>query len=135
MTRYVTVKQLTRAGACRNYLNLFKALFGRNGKVAVTPETCNALATFMCFNWASRTLLSARQRRVYANNLARNYTPLTPLSLSASMQAYRNLIPNFTTLDFDTRWRIDDAAREQFLNKLHRAQAHAFYAAYNSPRK
>ena len=60
----ITVKQLKKLGACRDQVALFKETFGASAKV--TLENCLIAAEAgLDIDWASRRLLTSRQRAAY----------------------------------------------------------------------
>lgn len=63
MRRYITIKQLARAGACQGAIDRFREFFG--SRVEVTVDKCQEYAHRFDFAWAMEYLLPPGKARRY----------------------------------------------------------------------
>lgn len=129
MSRYVTLKQLKRAGACSEYRDLFKDLFGKNGKVKITQSNVSALAGAFNLYWTVDNLLTPKQQAVYQYRIRNTPRPYNVVD------TLMRLIPE-AAIPPSSRHEIRVALRSGS-NRVYEREAMgpAFAAAYNSPRK
>lgn len=126
MTKHITAHQLRFA--CSHYRDLFKSLFGKDGKVKVTEGNARALFPAFQFDWALENLLSPRQSAEFfkvsrnvldTSTIYRNILNTLPVALreSSGLGAVRSAL-----------WHEAEGIRLRSLIP-------AFVAAYNGPRK
>lgn len=129
MSRYVTLKQLHRKYACDRYTDLFRELFGPNGKVKITEQTCAILAPYFNMHWAIENLLTEKQEKVYRATMKK-----VPGYIIRVLEL-RALIHDFDAYSATKRDILNTALHDSALTNNNRDMVRAFAAAYNSPRK
>lgn len=129
MSRYVTLRQLKKAGACSEYRNLFKDLFGAKGRLKITESNVAALASVFNLYWAAGNLLTPKQQGVYQSRI-RQHTPPYKVVDALMLPILESAAPP------SSRHEIRVALRSR-LNRVFEREGMgpAFAVAYNSPRK